>query len=123
MPPTLRSLKYRDSASSDAFVSEANALNSLPTAEIKDLKVKVEAQRPAKVTKKRKTHKRIKYQKAPFALRAKLVEMVNNEGYSIRQVTFFQIYFLIMFWSIHLKGGKEAFVEIFDSEVHPQALS
>lgn len=30
--------------------------------------------------------KRIRYQKASFAMRAKLVQMVNNEGFSIRQV-------------------------------------
>jgi transposase len=85
MPPTLRTLKRRGLTSSDALVGNEIPNVSATKIENKGVKPKSEAQHSVKTAKKKKSNKRIKYQKASFNLRAQLVQMVDQEGYSIRQ--------------------------------------
>lgn len=54
---------------------------------IESLQENLEGQNSESPLEEKKSNKRIKYQKASFSLRAKLVQMVDTEGFSIRQVT------------------------------------
>ena len=89
MPPALRSLTLRSQAkpSPNSLESQGGNASKINADKNPTLKEKVEASREIKASSKKKSGKRIKYQKASFDIRAKLVQMVDIEGYSIRQVT------------------------------------
>jgi len=84
MPPALR---VRNNTKSTLNVQDSQSHNESTISRDKNVSVneKTAANLQNRTSNKKKSNKRIKYQKASFDLRAKLVQMVNIEGYSIRQ--------------------------------------
>lgn len=113
MPPILRELKTRNTTQNKAWHSLDEALREKSEPE-------VEQEQFGENLALNKSNKRLKYQKASFHLRAKLVQMVDKEGLSIRQVNFLSSNILTEVKFV--LGVKEARDEIFDSEMHLQTF-
>lgn len=79
-------------------------IDPLPTAEEIAQKKNTEFHQSVKRLNKKKSSKRVRYQKASFNLRATLVQMVDNEGYSIRQVKNHRFSFNMVFSNV---GSEE----------------
>lgn len=120
MPPALRSITLRSQTKASSNSAEPQASNDLSVNQGKNpsLKEKLDAAtRQIKTSSKKKSCKRIKYQKASFDLRARLVQMVDIEGYSIRQVN------SPLNISIDSKlGCKEVSTQVFHCKMHLQTF-
>jgi len=80
MPPVLRELKARNTKQIKTWCSLNEEMRERSEPE-------VEPEAFSESLDSKKASKRLKYQKASFYLRAKLIQMVDNEGLSIRQAS------------------------------------